>query len=528
MKLFLAHKIDLYGKLDSWYIGVFENGDVRKFEIEEILNYQYEIITYELTSLLHKLRIIYKGYLPYLTDIGQIIKINSGRSKKSYPKNHYPWFFWNRINRDCREEEAKRLFTIIRCSTDLIEISKTLTILAQKVKLYYINSISRIRKQNQYSRFYKVENEIQQFLNSRQIEGITIDILAYNNVVKELESRKDVLINNLRYKYKITNINYKSLMLCLAKQGFKINEKHYDYFDLLSFLKVMRISSELCNDIYTTLRLKADYDNLLQYIPEDGDLIYPEFDCIGTVTSRILIRYPHIQQLKRENRKIFTSKEGFTFLYCDYNQFEPGILASLSKDEVMIDLYNSEDIYVNFSNYLFGTKTLREEAKILFLSYLYGMSNKRILSSIENIIKSKGLTKNTSASDFFSKFKKLENFKNKEVNKARENGFIQSKTALRRNIKKTKQGKGKKSETRFVLSQLIQGSASYILKKSILDTMKDNEIEFLIPMHDAVLYQVPSSKIKEKKNLIEKCFIDNFKDVCPEINASVDFKPFHE
>jgi len=194
----------------------------------------------------------------------------------------------------------------------------------------------------------------------------------------------------------------------------------------------------------------------------------------------------------------------------------------------MMELYNSEDIYTNFSEYIFGTKALRKEAKVLFLSYLYGMSNKKLINSIDNVIKNKGLTKNTSATDFFSKFKNLEEFKNLESAKAIELAYIQSETTLRRNIRKTQAGKGKKSETRFVLSQLIQGTASYILKKSILDVSKDIEIEFLIPMHDAVLYQVPSDKLEEKKKFIEKCFIENFLRLCPDINATVDFKPFED
>jgi hypothetical protein len=295
MNLFLAHRIDLYGILDSQYVGVFENGEVREFEIEEILNYPHEIITYELASLLNQLRFIYNGSLPYITDIGQIFKINSGRSKKSYPKRRLPWNFWNRINRECGEEEAKRLFAIIRSSTDSIEISETLIQLAQKVKLYYENSISKIKRSKQYNRFYELENEIQQILNIRQIEGISIDISTYNDVIKKLETTKDTLINKLRYKHKITDLNYKSLRLYLAKQGFRITEKDYNYFNLFSFLKATSIYSELCRDIYNTLRVKADYDNLLKYIPEEGDLIYPEFDCIGTVTSRILIKYPYIQ-----------------------------------------------------------------------------------------------------------------------------------------------------------------------------------------------------------------------------------------
>lgn len=528
MKLFLSHKIDIYDFTEPIYIGLLEDGTIRRFSIEELIAYPNEIITYEVRNFLNQIRKIYKGKIPKITDYGQILKINSGKSKKSYPKGKYPWIFWNILNRDIGSEESEKIYYIIRVESEEHKIIIALEYIANKLKTYYETSILKIQESNQFSRFNGLENEIQQILHKRQLEGIHIDEAILKDLVKKLELNKNTLVNKLRYKYNIIDLNYKSIRLSLIDKGFEISNKDYNYFNLISFLKTTKITSELCNDIYITLRVKSDYEKLQQYIQEEGNLIYPEFDCIGTITSRILINYPHIQQLKKENRIVFKAKSGFTLLYCDFNQFEPGILASFSKDIIMIELYNSEDIYTTFSEYIFGTTLLRKEAKVLFLSYLYGMSNSKLISSIENVIKTKGLTKNTSATDFFSKFKALEKFKFLESEKAIEYGYIQSATTLRRNIIKTKTGKGKKSETRFVLSQLIQGTASYILKKSILEISKDPEVEFLIPMHDAVLYQVPTGKLEEKKNFIEDCFIKNYKNLCPEINATVDFKPFED
>jgi len=524
--MFLAHRIDIYDLSEAIYVGLYEDGTIKSLSIEEIIEYPNEIITYEVRFLINEIRKKYKGKVPKITDFSQIVKINAGRSKKSYPKGKYPWIFWNRVKRDIGVEESKKLYTSLREETDTEKLIPTLEFIAKKLKEYYDASLLTIQESNQLDRFNNLENEVQQILHKRQIEGIHIDEAVLTELVNKLEVNKNALVNKLRYKYNLIDLNYKSIRIFLIDKGFEISRKDYNYFNLLSFLKTTKITSELCKDIYITLRVKSDYEKLKQYITEEGNLIYPEFDCIGTITSRILINYPHIQQLKKENRIIFRAKKDYSLLYCDFNQFEPGILASFSSDNVMIDLYNSEDIYTNFSEYIFGTKALRKEAKVLFLSYLYGMSNKKLISSIEDVIKKKGLTKDTSATDFFAKFEDLEKFKNQESKKAIELGYIQSETTLRRNIKKTKAGKGKKSETRFVLSQIIQGTASYILKKSILDVSKDEEIEFLIPMHDAVLYQVPSDKLEEKKKYIEECFIGNYKKLCPEINATVDFKPF--
>lgn len=529
MKLFLAHKIDRYGLSESIYGGVSECKEFRTYRIEDLRDYPFEIVTYELDHLLNQIREIHNGSLPFLTDLSQIIKINSGRSKRTYKRGNYPWNFWNRINRDIGEEESKRLFSTIRESNDHEELIKCIEYLANKVKEYYEESIAILDETNQLSRFIDIENRVQQLLNKRQIEGIHINSDKLLEIVNNLELSKNGLLNRLRYKYNILDLNYKYLRLYLIGEGFKISAKDYDYFNLISFLKNAKITSEICKDIYIALRVKYDYEKLKQYITENGNLIYPQFDCIGTITSRILINYPHIQQLKRENRIIFNPKDGFVLLYCDFSQFEPGILASFCKDKIMIELYNSGDIYASFSEYIFGTKTLRKEAKVLFLSYLYGMSNKKLINSIDGIIKSKGLTQNTSATEYFSKFKDLNKFRKLESEKAINLGFIQSDTTLRRYIKKTKNGlKGKKSEARFVLSQLIQGTASYILKTAMLEVSKDEEIEFLIPMHDAVLYQVPLDMVEEKRSFIERCFLNQYKSICSDIDPKVDFKAFEE
>ena len=65
------------------------------------------------------------------------------------------------------------------------------------------------------------------------------------------------------------------------------------------------------------------------------------------------------------------------------------------------------------------------------------MSNKKLISTIENVIQTKGLVKNASATDFFSRFKDLESFKIEEFKRAIKCGYIQSSTTLRRNIKRT-------------------------------------------------------------------------------------------
>lgn len=79
------------------------------------------------------------------------------------------------------------------------------------------------------------------------------------------------------------------------------------------------------------------------------------------------------------------------------------------------------------------------------------------------------------------------------------------------------------------MSQRIQGTASLILKRAIIRLRNsDHEIEFLIPMHDAALFQVPKETAIEKKDIIQTAFEEEFVKECPSLKVSAKFKSFCE
>lgn len=78
-------------------------------------------------------------------------------------------------------------------------------------------------------------------------------------------------------------------------------------------------------------------------------------------------------------------------------------MAALSSDEKMVEIYTHKDAYTDLSNVVFGQPGYRKQAKILFLSYTYGMSLVNILGSIEQL---NGSSKN--AKSYFSEFNVFE------------------------------------------------------------------------------------------------------------------------
>lgn len=291
-----------------------------------------------------------------------------------------------------------------------------------------------------------------------------------------------------------------------------------------NYLELLIENSPFIKLIQGIKRLKTDLNALLKFGLIGEDRIYPVFDTHGSVTSRIFIQDPLIQYVRKSSREVLVPDEGKSFIYVDYRQFEPGILASLSQDTFLIEMYNSDDIYNRLSQAIFGNEDYRKVCKKLFLAYLFGMTQKGMvkflkvnnsLSDIENKV-----------SSFFNKFKNIELFKESLYEELLKTSRISS---ISGNFRYRKfDGLLKAEEKRWCLSQKIQGTASLILKKVIISiNERYPTAQILIPMHDALLLQVDTKDIEKYKGFIEEVFIAEYKNVCPNINPKVSFENFY-
>ena len=172
--------------------------------------------------------------------------------------------------------------------------------------------------------------------------------------------------------------------------------------------------------------------------------------------------------------------------YIDYDQFEVGIMAALSGDTFMSEIYTNSDAYIGLSEAVFGNGSYRKKCKVLFLSYTYGMSIENILSSVD---KQGGNQK--VAKDYFSNFKTYEQWKEILYEKFKREGRIS--TICGNYLNRTNSSELTNKEKRSVVSHVVQGTGSYIFKSALMELSKQEEVEILIPMHDALLIQHPEA-----------------------------------
>lgn len=496
-------------------------------DIESLIKEKEVLVSFDLFVFIEALR---ESHLPLestLIDVSQLFKLVIGKPSKemksSSPFSLNSIFQYYKIYPTDRIDEIfKNLHTRINLITDdqVIDILKGL-------RTVFNNLVNDLKERNEYKRFFEVELPITKILLNRELQGIRISKEKFHSRINQLDEIEILSRNQLRYHYNIIDGNDKdSISEALKNNNLRnLTDRVYtENFEHL--LKVGSEYNELLSLLYYSRKAKRDKSFMYNFSISDGDRIYPTFDSIGTITSRIMIKQPLIQHLRKSSRDIFLPDNQMKFIYADFGQFEPGILADKSNDKGMISQYNSGDIYEGLSKILFGDSSSRRLSKLLFLSYMYGMSMETLSNTISALIPSSDNEMQTRIELFFSEFMQLKTFKKGLEIELLSNNRIGTSNGNFRN-RSSHSRKLTSKEKRWILSQKIQGTASLILKMAILDLSKYQFIEFLIPMHDAVLFQVPSSMYKKSKSLIEEAFRKAFKNECPKINPKVTFESFH-
>jgi DNA polymerase-1 len=208
----------------------------------------------------------------------------------------------------------------------------------------------------------------------------------------------------------------------------------------------------------------------------------PIIDVFGSRTSRVHLRSPSLQNLAKKYRTIVTASEGANLCYVDFDQYEVGIMAALSGDPELTNLYGAGDMYDLFAANYLGLEGNRKAAKQLFLSYAYGMSRQALIDAAVLVGADRERAKHA-----FRLFSKYEAWKKSIWMTFQRDGRIGS---IQGNYyKRSGQGSLYAKEQRSAVSQVIQGTASLIFKKTLLEVSAIEDVSIKLPMHDALLFE---------------------------------------
>lgn len=527
--LYLFTKLDLFNTkyVPEYYVLDEENQQANRVQFDELNNKKNTIITFDIFKLIETLRKKNIEIEATLIDLSQMYKLvlekPSKESRFSNPFSIDKLLFHYKQK---TKEELELYVKLINTQISQISEEQILDVLQGVRDLYHKLNID-LKKKSEYNRFYNIELPVAQILYKRELIGIRISPDKFENRLGALDKIEYSCQHKLRYQYNVLDGKDNDYVRkALESENLKFVSRNLNNNNIEHLLKQGSETNELLYLIYNFRRAKRDKSFLFRFGAIGNERVFPTFDCIGTVTSRILVKSPLIQQLRKSSRDIFIPDKGKEFIYADFGQFEPGILADKSQDSKLIELYNSGDVYEGLSQQVFGTIKYRKIAKVLFLSYMYGMSIESLSMIVAELYPSQKDNISEKLEVFFNAFSGLIPYKENLEKELLSESRIGTSYGNYREREFSGLKRLRNKEKRWLLSQKIQGTASLILKQAILQLEKYDSIEFLIPMHDAVLFQVPQRGIDKYIEIIRDAFCDSFKLECPSIIPKVTFEPF--
>lgn len=398
--------------------------------------------------------------------------------------------------------------------------------IAAKLPSLWDTTRSDLELHQEIERFETIEVPVYNIMLKAQYEGIVIDNAVRETSLKAIENRyvfahHELAINrNVDVSRAFNDVDYLNSLLQVP---VRVDEVFAAPREIIASRKT---SDQLCSLLNEVQTARTNKKILLRTGVEDG-MCFPLYDTLGTVTGRILTVDPHLQYLNKKYRAVITRRPGMELLYLDYAQFEPNIMANISKDPTLSDLCRRDDLYGTLAASIFGEERHRDVIKTMFLSYSYGKAIDTLYEFLVACDMSAEEASIRIENCLMPLFSGVERWKRNVEETLIRDGRI---STLFGNYRyRDVGGELTQRERRWAVSQLIQGTGSLILKKAIIAVDKTlPEVTILLPMHDALLVEVPTEYAKEFGAEILDLFRESFLQVCPLASPSIKLKQFAE
>ncbi|MCL5028967.1 MAG: DNA polymerase I [Bacteroidetes bacterium] len=376
---------------------------------------------------------------------------------------------------------------------------------------------------------YDVEFPLAPVLEDMEREGVNVD----KNALKSLSKDLQILIDN-----------YSKEIIELAGEDFNINSPQQlqkILFDKLKLatgkktktgfstdarsLEALRGEHEIIGmilDYRQVSKLKSTYaDSLPDLIHPNTGRIHTSFNQTVASTGRLSSNDPNLQnipirtEMGKEIRKAFVSRnKEYVLLSADYSQIELRILASITGDEGLTKAFKKgEDIHRSTAALVFMVKPedvtpdMRRKAKEVNFGILYGIGPFGLKTRL-------GVTQAHAKEiieTYFGTFKRVKNYMDDCVLKAREKGFAETLLGRRRFLRNINSSNHvvRQFEERVAINMPIQGTAADMIKIAMINihkelTKKKLKTKMVLQVHDELLFDVHKDEVEEIKPLVKK------------------------
>ncbi len=316
-----------------------------------------------------------------------------------------------------------------------------------------------------------------------------------------------------------------------SRTGFSTGQKELDK------LRGLHPIIEKIEQFREFSKLKNTYIDTLPKLADEQNRIHSTFHQDVTSTGRLSSTNPNLQnipirsELGRKLRAGFVPKEGNILIAADYSQFELRLAAVMAGDKKLIEDFRSgADIHLKTAAMMFNlpeneiSAEQRRAAKVINFGVLYGMSAHRLASELKiNFAEAKSFIDN-----YFEVRKPIQNFINKTIKQAEEQGFVETLFGRRRPTPDVKSSNFmiREAAKRAAANMPIQGTEADLMKRAMIEV--DKKItqaslgEQILQIHDSILIEAPIKNVEQ----VSKILREIMEQVCPELDIplKVDVK----
>ena len=265
-------------------------------------------------------------------------------------------------------------------------------------------------------------------------------------------------------------------------------------------------------------KLKSTYvDGLLKVIPADGR-VRTSFQMTVTATGRLSSTEPNLQniptrtELGSELRRMFTAEPGKVLVDADYSQIELRLLAHISGDQAMQEAFlDREDFHTVTAAHVFGvpieqvTASMRRAAKAVNFGIVYGISAFSLSQDLGVAVAEAKAYMDA----YFARFPGVKAYMDGVVQKAREDGYVETMFHRRRALPEIKASNfnTRSFGERVALNMPIQGAAADIIKLAMVKVftrLKKEALQarLIMQVHDELIVECPEDEAEQVKALL--------------------------
>ena len=408
------------------------------------------------------------------------------------------------------------------------------------------------------------EKELEEIKDSHEIVGLILEYRKLNSILTKRTKKKiEIKAPNLfdMTEVNVNNQNYdKQVHLDVSKQMKELETEIYrlagEQFSIMSPKKVGQIlfdklkiinnpkrsetwqyvtNEEILQQLrgkHKIVGLILSYreiekligtyvDSLPSLINKRTGHIHTSFNQTITATGRLSSSDPNLQNIPirgedgKEIRKAFVAEPGCLFFSADYSQIELRVMAHLSGDENMIEVFKeNKDLHAATAATIYKkdikdvTRDERTKSKRANFGIIYGIT---VFGLAERLDISREESK-TLIDGFFLTFPKVKGYMEQAIEKARQKEYVETLFGRRRYLRDINSANAtvRGFAERNAINAPIQGTAADIIKVAMIrihNRFKQEGIrsKMILQVHDELNFSVyPEEKEQVERIVLEE------------------------